>query len=258
MYIDTHAHLNHPDIIQNIDSVLDRAVKAGVEHVIVPATNYHTSLDVIELVNNHEMLYAAIGIHPTKLQDFREKHLYEIDNLAKSEKVVAIGEIGLDYYWKPYNKELQLYVLMSQIQIAKNNNLPVIIHNRDSSDDLMNIIKTEYDKGIFSGQFHSFSGDVNMANKCIELGFKISFTGNITYKPNAGTLAAYEILKNISISNLLLETDSPYLPPVPFRGKINEPSYIVNTAKKIAELMEIEIEELEKVTSLNAKNLFCI
>lgn len=258
MYIDTHAHLNDPAIAQNIDEVLDRAVNAGIEHIIVPATNYISSLEVIDLVQKHDMLYCAVGIHPTGLIDFHENYLYEIDKIAKSEKVVAIGEIGLDYYWKPFNKELEQYVLKSQIQIAKDNDLPVIIHNRESSEDLLNIIIEEYNRGKFNGQFHSFSGDLKIAKKYVEMGFYISFTGNITYKPNEKTYMSYEIIEDIPISNLLLETDSPYLTPVPHRGKQNEPSYLVNTAEKIAELKGIALEELGKVTTENAKKLFGI
>ncbi len=256
MYIDTHAHLNYPEIVQNIDEILDRAGNAGIEYIIIPATNYITSLEVIELIQKYDMLYGAIGIHPTELHDFHENQLFEIDKLAKSEKVVAIGEIGLDYYWKPYNKEMQNYVLKSQIQIAKNNNLPVIIHNRESSEDLIKIITEEYEKGKFSGQFHSFSGDTGMAERCTEMGFYISFTGNITYKPNEKTRNAFEALKQTSLTNLLLETDSPYLPPVPYRGKQNEPSYLVHTAEKISELKGISIEELGSTTTANAKRLF--
>lgn len=255
MFIDTHAHLNHPDLIQNIDDILERARASGVEKILVPATNYLTSLEVIELAQKNEMLYCAIGIHPTELHDFHEKYLYEIDTLAKSEKVVGIGEIGLDYYWKPFDKDMQQYVLKSQIQIAKTNHLPVILHNRESSIDLMEVIKEEYGKEKFTGQFHSFSGDIQMVKDCIEFSFYISFTGNLTYKPNKSS-DAHEVIKEVPITNLLLETDSPYLPPVPFRGKLNEPSYLVKTVEKIAELTGISRERIGKITSENANRLF--
>lgn len=258
MYIDTHAHLNYPEILMDLDEILERAKKAGIEYIIVPATNYQSSLDVIELVQKYGMLYGAIGIHPTELHDFHENHLFELDKLAKSDKVVAIGEIGLDYYWKPYDKEKEQYILKAQIQIAKNNNLPVILHNRESSEDLMQIIETEYKKEKFSGQFHSFSGDMQMAKKCIDMDFYISFTGNITYKPNEKTKTAIDIVKDTPIDNLLLETDSPFLPPVPHRGKRNEPSYLTHTIKKIAELRGIEPEVLGNATTKNAKKLYRI
>lgn len=256
MFIDTHAHLNYPDIVNNIDDVLARAVDSGVEKIIIPATTYRTSIDIIALAQKHEMLYAAVGIHPTELKDFEEEHLAGIESLAKANKVAAIGEIGLDYYWEPYDKELQQRIIREQFNIAKRTNLPVIIHNRNSSEDLMRIVEEEWDNGKLKGQFHSFSGDAAMAKRCIEMGFYISFTGNITYKPNAGTLIAYEIVKQTPLNRLLLETDTPYLPPVPYRGKQNEPSYVKYTAAKIAELKGIPVEELGETTTLNAKTLY--
>ena len=256
MFIDTHAHLNFPEILQNIDDVLKRAEDAGVEKIIVPSTNLQTSLDVIELVQKYDMLQGAVGIHPTELTGFIEKHLYELENLASSDKIIAIGEIGLDYYWKPYNPELEQYVLKAQIRIAKNHNLPVIIHNRESSADLMSILREEYKDGKLKGQLHSFSGDMMMAEECIKMGLYISFTGNITYKPNDKTYLSYEIAKFAPLENLLLETDSPFMTPVPFRGKQNEPAYIKHTAEKIAELKNIPVEELGRITSQNANKLF--
>jgi len=259
MFIDTHAHLNYPDILEDIDNILSRAAGSGIEYIIVPATTLQSSLDVIELVQKYDMLYGAIGIHPTELADFHDKHLHEIDELASSEKIIAIGEIGLDYYWKPYDKELQHYVLKSQLQIASAKNLPVILHNRESSEDLMKIITEFTGSGSkLTGQFHSFSGSEEMAQTCIEKGFYISFTGNLTYKPRQDTLTAYEIVKNTSLEHLLLETDTPYLPPVPHRGRRNEPSFVKHTAQKISELKGIEAEEVGRVTTSNAKKLFGI
>lgn len=258
MFIDTHAHLNYPDILTNIDDVLKRAEDSGVEAIIVPATTYQTSIEIVELVQKYKMLYAAVGIHPTELKDFDESHLHIIEELANESKVVAIGEIGLDYYWEPFDKELEIIVLTEQLRIAKRCNLPVIIHNRKSTDDLMKLVKNEYDGGKLKGQFHSFSAGVEQAKECVEMGFYISFTGNITYKPNDGTFIAYDIVKNTPTEHLLLETDSPYLPPVPYRGKQNEPAYVKHTAAKIAELKGISVEELGKITSENARKLYGI
>ncbi|MCI0715407.1 MAG: TatD family hydrolase, partial [Chlorobi bacterium] len=216
MYIDTHAHLNYPDVLNNLDDILSRALDSDVESIIVPATNYRSSLEVVELVQKHKMLYGAVGIHPNDLSDFDESHFVKIEELAKENKIVAIGEIGLDYYREPYDKELQQRILRSQLQIAKKLDLPVVIHNRNSSDDLMKLVAEEYENGKLKGQFHSFSGDEQMAKKCVDMGFYISLTGNITYKPNQNTLTAYEIVKNTGVNHLLLETDTPYLPPVPY------------------------------------------
>ena len=256
--IDTHAHLNYPEIKKNLPEILDRAHDAGIEYVIVPATDYNSSLEVAELTEKYEMLFGAVGMHPTELKDFKEEHLSEIEKLSGHDKIVAIGEIGLDYYWKPFDKELEQAVLREQLKIAKRNNLPVILHNRESSDDLIRIVAEEYDNGKLKGQFHSFSGDMNMAEKCIGMGFYVSFTGNITYKPNEKTLQMYETLKKFPLESLLLETDSPFLPPVPHRGKQNEPSYLQYTAEKIAELKGVSLGELEKITSKNARKLFGI
>jgi TatD DNase family protein len=254
--IDTHAHLNYPAILENIKNVLSRAQDAGVEKIIIPATDTESSLKICELITKHEMLYGAVGIHPTELKVFNEKDLQVIEELCVSNKIVAIGEIGLDYYWKPYDKELEQYVLKSQLEIAIKHDLPVILHNRESSENLMNIIEEHYENGKLKGQFHSFSGDLTMAKKCVEMGFYISFTGNLTYKPNDKTLDAYNIVKEIQLKYLLLETDTPYLPPVPYRGKQNEPAYIIHTAQKLAELKGISAAEVNRVTTENAKRLY--
>lgn len=254
--IDTHAHLNFPAILEDIDNVLSRAQDAGVEKIIIPATDAGSSLKICEIISKHEMLYGAVGIHATELKDFNEKDLHLIEEMCKSDKIVAIGEIGLDYYWKPYDKEQEQYVLKAQLEIAKKHNLPVILHNRESSEDLMKIITEHYENGKLKGQFHSFSSNLAMAEKCIEMGFFISFTGNITYKPNEKTLEAYKIVKEIGIEHLLLETDTPFLPPVPYRGKQNEPAYVIHTAQKLAELKGISFDEVNRVTTENAKKLY--
>ncbi len=263
--IDTHAHLNDDEVLPYIGEILERAKANGVEKIIVPATNLKSSIQICELVQKHEMLYGAVGIHPNELHDFDDKHLEEIEKLADSPKIIAIGEIGLDYYWKPFDSELEKFVLREQLKIAKRKNLPVILHNRESSEDLMNLVSEEYEnarlrngQGKLKGQFHSFSGDEAMAKKCVTMGFYISFTGNITYKPNANTLATHKIISETPLTSLLLETDTPYLPPIPYRGKKNEPSYIIHTAKKIAELKNISEEEVHTQTTSNAKLLFSI
>lgn len=258
MFIDTHAHLDYPDVKKDLPDILARAQDNGVDKVIVPATSYTSSLDIAELVQKYDMLYGAAGIHPTEISDFKEIQLTEIENLSKLNKIVAIGEIGLDYFWEPYDKELEKFVLKEQLKIAKRNNLPVILHNRNSSNDLIEIVEEEYDGGNLKCQFHSFSGNLGMAKRCIELGFYISFTGNITYKPNEQTIIAYEIVKELPLNNMLLETDSPYLTPVPHRGKKNEPSYIKYTAQKLADLKQLDVYILAEQTTRNAEKLFNI
>jgi len=258
MLIDTHAHLNYPEIQNILPELLSRAHDSGVDKIIVPATSYASSLEVVELVQKHKMLYAAVGIHPNDLKDFNENQLSEIENLTDNNKIVAIGEIGLDYYREPYDKVLQAFVLRSQLQIAKRKNLPVILHNRNSSEDLMKIVEEEYENGRLKGQFHSFSGDNIMSKRCIEMGFCISFTGNITYKPKEHTYISYQIVKEMPLEHLLLETDTPYMAPVPHRGKQNEPSFIKHTAQKLAEIKDITFEEISLTAAENAERLFKI
>src|SRR4030095_8585523 len=156
MFIDTHAHLNYPELQSTLPEILQRAIDSGVEKIIIPATDYKSSLEVAELVQKHEMLFGSVGIHPTELKDFEEKQLEGIESLAKVTKIVAIGEIGLDYYWEPYDKKLQEFVLRAQMQTAKKLSLPVILHNRNSSEDLMKIVESEHENGRLKGQFHSF------------------------------------------------------------------------------------------------------
>lgn len=254
--IDTHAHLNYPDLQKQLPDILKRAEDKSIKKIIIPATDLKSSYEIMHMVEKYEMLFGAVGIHPTELKDFNENNLTAIEELCTSNKIVAIGEIGLDYYWKPYDSELEKFVLKEQLRIAKNHNLPVILHNRESSEDLMQLIIDEYDNGKLRGQFHSFSGDMQMARKCIELGFYISFTGNLTYKPNEKTFMAYEVVKETPLKYLLLETDTPYLPPVPYRGKQNEPSYIIHTAQKIAELKSTTLEEVDRATTSNAEKLY--
>lgn len=258
LFIDTHAHLNYTELRSKLPEILSRATYAGIERIIIPATDLNSSIEITELIQKYDILYGAVGIHPTELKDFDESHLAKIEELAAESKIIAVGEIGLDYYWKPYDAELEKYVLKQQLKIAKQKNLPVILHNRESSADLMAIIEEEYEDGKLKGQFHSFSGDAEMAKRCVEMGFYISFTGNITYKPNQKTLDVYRIVKETPLENLLLETDTPYLPPVPYRGKRNEPAYLKYTAEKIAELKHLRIEEVANITTMNSKKLFKI
>lgn len=254
--IDTHAHLNYPAILKNLPEILSRAEDKGIKKIIIPATNYVSSTEIAELIQKHDILYGAAGIHPSEVSSFKQEQLKGIQEIASVKKIVAIGEIGLDYYWKPYDRNLQIYLLDSQIQIALDSDLPVILHNRESSKDLMNTVEKYYKNGKLKAQFHSFSGDMSMAMKCVEMGFYLSFTGNITYKPKASTLNAIDILKKISLENLLLETDTPYLPPLPHRGKQNEPSFLIHTAEKISQIKGIRISELAYSTTQNALRLF--
>ena len=252
MIIDTHAHLYSPELISEIKEILSRAKDAGIERIIVPAVDVTTSKTILNLSEKYDMIYCALGIHPCEVKNCDRKSLDEIEKLLGHEKVIAIGETGLDYYWDTSNIDSQKEFFIHQIRLAKAYRLPVIIHTRSSTEDAIKIIKENYDQNL-SGQFHCFSGDNEQLNKVLELdNFYISFCGNITYKKFNDT----DVILNCPESKLLSETDSPFLPPVPFRGKRNEPSYIVNTISKISEIKNIDTEKLKEKLYSNAKELF--
>lgn len=256
MFVDTHAHLNFEDLKNDLPGILERAYDNNVTKIIVPSLSLKSSREVLELCSVSQVLHCAVGIHPNELSDFQERDLYEIEGLCKNTDVVAVGEIGLDYHWKPFDKEKQKFILEAQLEIAKKKNLPVILHNREAFEDLLEIIRT---KGAgLKGQFHAFSGDLQMAKNCTDLGFYLSFAGNITYKPNEDTLIAHQIIKEIGTEYLLLETDSPFLTPEPHRGKVNEPAFIKYTVEKIAELTDNSVREVGRVTSYNAVELYVL
>ncbi|MCU0412964.1 MAG: YchF/TatD family DNA exonuclease, partial [Ignavibacteriaceae bacterium] len=261
MLIDTHAHLFYPNFSQRdefpegeLDEVISRAKQNGVDYILVPATDLKTAEQVIKLTEKYEMVYGAVGVHPHDTKDWDSSLISEIEKLAKNKKIVAIGEIGLDYYYDFSPKEKQIEAFKAQIDLALKLGLPVIIHNRDSDEDMMNIIRSYCGSGL-KGQFHCFNGSLEDAMELVGMNFMISFTGNITYK-KADNLR--RILQHISPENLLLETDSPFMTPVPYRGKRNEPANVKLVAEKIAELHKLRIEDVGRITSFNAFRIFGI
>lgn len=254
MLIDTHAHLFYPNFDGELDEVLSRAKQNRVDFILVPATDLKSAEQVIELTKKYEIIYGAVGIHPHDTKDWNASLISEIEKLAKNKKIVAIGEIGLDYYYDFSPKEKQLEAFKAQIDLALKLNLPIIVHNRDSDEDMMNIIRSYCGSGL-KGQFHCFNGSLEDAMELVGMNFMISFTGNITYK-KADNLR--RILQHIPPENLLLETDSPFMTPVPYRGKRNEPSYVKFVAEKIAELHKLRIEDVARITSFNAFRIFGI
>jgi TatD DNase family protein len=254
MFIDTHAHLFYPNFVGELDEIITRAKQNGVEYILVPATDLKTAEQVIELTKKFEMVYGAVGIHPHDTKDWASSLISEIEKLARYKKIVAIGEIGLDYYYDFSPKEKQIEAFKAQIELALKLDLPVIIHNRDSDADMMEIIRSYCGSGL-KGQFHCFNGSLEDAMELVGMNFMISFTGNITYK-KADNLR--RILQHIPPENMLLETDSPFMTPVPHRGKRNEPAYVKLVAEKIAELHKLRIEDVARITSFNAFKIFGI
>lgn len=252
MLIDTHAHLNDEKFDNDRKEVIKRARESGLEKIINIGYNKETILTTLDLINQHDFIYGAIGWHPNNAHEMAEEDFDWLKELSKHPKIVAIGEIGLDYYWDFAPKDVQQEIFRKQIKLAKELNLPIIIHNRDAHQDVFNILNSEGVNQV-GGIMHSFSGSVEMALKSIDMGFYISFSGPVTFK---NAKKPQEVAAAIPLDRILIETDSPYLTPEPFRGKRNESAYVKFIAAKIAELKGLDIEEIEQITTDNAKRIF--
>lgn len=250
MLVDSHAHLEDEKYDRDREKVIEEC-KKDLTFLINVGSNLLTSKQSIELAHNYDFIYASVGIHPHDAQREFDK-VEEIERLALHEKVVAIGEIGLDYYYDDPPKEFQKEIFIKQIRLAKKLNLPIIIHDRDAHGDILDILKQEWTKDL-RGVFHSYSGSVEMAFQVIEMNFYISLGGPVTFK---NAKKPKEVAKAVPIEKLLIETDSPYLTPEPYRGKRNTPVYVKFVAKKIAELREMPYEEVCRITAENAIKLF--
>lgn len=254
MLIDTHAHLFYPNFEDDLEEVIQRAEEAGIDFILVPATDLQSAEKVIKLTEQYDMIYGAVGIHPHETKEWSSSLVEEIESLAGHNKIVAIGEIGLDYYYDYSPKEKQIEAFKSQIDLALKLDLPIIVHNRDSDEDMMEIIGSYCGSGL-KAQFHCFNGSQKDAYELMHMGYMISFTGNITFK-KADELR--EILKNIRIDQILLETDSPFLTPVPYRGKRNEPANVKFIAEQVAEAHNLSVADVGRITSFNAFRIFGI
>jgi|DewCreStandDraft_4_1066084.scaffolds.fasta_scaffold00109_122 TatD DNase family protein len=249
--IDTHAHIDTAAFDDDRSEMLKRAYYEGIESIIIPAIEPNTYSKLFDTLSLSHNLYCAIGVHPQNANQLNEYTISQIEEFVSEYKVVAIGEIGLDYYYDYTSPEIQKDALIKQINIAKKFDLPVIIHNRDAGSDLMKIL-SEYGDGVINGVLHCFSGNKKMLEEALYCGYYISFTGNITFKNSTSV----EMLSETPLDRLLLETDSPWMTPVPHRGKRNEPSYLKYIVEKIAQIKSVSINEVIKMTSQNAKKLF--
>jgi TatD DNase family protein len=250
MLIDTHVHLDDPCYDKDRDAVIVRAKEEGVDYLIVVASDLKSSKRCIGLIEEFDSLYAAVGVHPHEAKTVDKDTYFELKELAKNKKVVAIGEIGLDYHYNHSPREVQKEVFRDQIRLAKKSTLPIIIHHREALSDTIEMVQEE---GIREGVFHCFSGSLEEAEEVISLGFYVSIAGPVTFK-NAKRLQ--ELMKELPLDKLLIETDGPYLSPHPFRGKRNEPAYLKYIAEKIAELKGLSLDEIARTTTENAKKLF--
>ena len=250
--IDTHSHINFQDYKENFDGFIQELKNNEITNVIIPGVEPNTFDEIILLCENYDMLYGAIGIHPSEAKTYTQETEDKIVRTCEHKKIIAIGEIGLDYYWEQETKELQKEVFRKQLKIAEKLQVPVLIHDREAHEDTFNILQEFKLKDVI---FHCFSGNTDFAKKCIDKGYYIAIGGVVTFK-NAKDLK--EVAKITPLDKLLLETDAPYLAPVPYRGKLNSPAYLKYIAQEIASLKEIEIEEVKKQTTLNAQQIFGI
>ena len=235
----------------SIDEILQNALNNGVEKIIIPSAYPKDIEEVMALIKKYDNVYGMLGIHPSEVKDWNDNIRNKIIEYAKNPKIVAIGEIGLDYYWDKSFNELQKEIFIKQIKLANELNLPISIHDRDAHKDTFDILK-EYNKSS-KVVMHCFSGSVEFAKECIKEGFYIALGGVVTFK---NAIKTKEVAKAIPLEKLLLETDAPYLTPVPFRGKENQPAYIKYVAEEIAQIREISFEKIDEITTKNACEVF--
>ncbi|GAB4581472.1 MAG: TatD family hydrolase [Anaerolineales bacterium] len=261
MLTDTHCHLDLDHFDADRDAVMTRAWEVGVERILIPALDVDSCRRVLALAEMDSRLFAAIGVHPNSAKTWDDNTLNTLRQLAAHPKVVAIGEIGLDYYWDFAPKELQLPVLHAQLALAAELRLPVVIHNRDSTEDILAVLVAWQAELVATGNplasrpgvLHSYSGDVEAAQKALAANFLLGVTGPVTFK-NAATLQDW--VKSWPLDKLLIETDAPYLTPHPNRGKRNEPAFVKWVAEKIAHLKGVAYQDVIQQTGKNAGRLF--
>ena len=251
--IDSHCHLNDNQFAGEVDQIVNNFLSAGVEKAICIGCCPESNLDVIKLSNTYDSVYCAVGVHPDDCDKYNEEELEQL-LINRNHKLVAVGEIGLDYYHTKENREKQMQVFESQILLAIKYKLPIIIHCRDAFGDMLEILK-KYAPFEHGAVMHCYSGSLEFAEILVKMGLKISFTGTVTYK-NAKKVQ--EVAMNLPIESIFFETDSPYLTPTPYRGQRNEPKYVIEVAKFVAELRNMDYNELVEMTDKTAKMFFRI
>lgn len=254
MFFDTHTHLNVRQFTDDWEEVLERAFATGVTHMVMVGFDDETIPKAIELAEAHEHIYAAVGWHPVDAIDFNEEKLNWLRELAAHPKVVAIGETGLDYHWDRSPKDVQKAAFREQIKLAREVELPIIVHNREATADVIQILEEENAAEV-GGIMHCYNDTVEYVPACLEMNFYISLGGPVTFK---NAKAPKEVATMVPLDKLLIETDAPFLAPHPNRGKRNEPAYVKLIAEQIADLRGISVEEVARATMENAKRLFRI
>lgn len=252
MLFDTHTHLDDEKFDKDRDEIISSLKEEGISLLVNIGADMKSSQESILLAEKHDFIYASVGVHPCDTKNLTDDDINTLEKMAKHEKVVAIGEIGLDYYWDEPEREIQKEWFLKQLLLAKKLNMPYIVHDRDAHADTLEIIKKcDYTNGVM----HCFSGSVEMAQEVIKMGMYVSLSGTVTFK---NSKKAQEVAKSIPLDRLLIETDSPYLTPEPFRGKRNNSALIRYTAEKIADIRGISFEELARITLDNGKRFYNI
>lgn len=256
MFIDSHAHIDGPEFDADRDEMLERARSAGISTILNVGTgDPHSGAfeRAVELGNKHSFVYTAIGVHPHDARFYNDKAEENIKTLARNEKVLAWGEIGLDFHYDNSPRDVQVEVFKRQLRAARECELPVVIHTREAETETIEILRSEYECAERRGVFHCFSGSMDLAKRAIELGFMISFSGIVTFK-KADELR--HVASEVPLERLLIETDCPFLTPVPYRGKRNEPGFVIEVARCLAGIHNVGLEEIANITSANFHTLF--
>ena len=248
--IDTHSHIYYDKYKDDLNEVVNRATANNICNIICVGVDIDSSRKSIKISEKYDMIYSTVGYHPHESKDAEKMYLDQLQDLLAHPKVVALGEIGLDYYYNHSDHKTQIRVFKEQLELAKTLDIPVIIHNREADNDLYENLK---DSGISKGVIHCYSSDIKYAQKIFDLGLIISFTGIITFSDQL-----QKVVKEIPIENMMLETDSPYLTPIPHRGKRNEPYMVNYIAEKIADIKQMSIDEVASITTKTAKQFFGI
>lgn len=251
-FFDSHAHYNDEKFEEDRNELIKNMYGQGITKIINAGYSLESSKKALQIADNYDFMYTTVGISPNDIEDFKKEDLIEIENLAKNKKVVAVGEIGLDYHWNTENKELQKQIFISQIEIANKLELPIVIHTREAIYDTLDILKNKI-QSIKKGVFHCCPLNIDLVREGLKLGYYISFAGPITFKNSKN---ADEIIKMVPLNKMLIETDSPYLCPEPLRGKRNDSRNLKYIAQKIADVREITIEDVSKITYNNANKIF--
>lgn len=249
MFTDTHCHI-FKEYYEEIDEVLNKADNMYISRVINNGCDHKSNLEVLNLIEKYPSMYGALGIHPEVVETYQESEIKFIEDNLSNRKIVAIGEIGLDYHYTKENKEAQIKLFETQLKLAEKYHMPVIIHSRDATEDTINTLK----KFKVTGVIHSFSGSLETANIYIKMGFLLGINGVITFKNSK----LKDVIKELNLKNIILETDSPYLSPVPYRGEKNEPANISLIANFISDLKDISLSQLSIITNQNIKRIFDI